>query len=73
MYKATVGKKYITITPKPKFSLAGGLKIQYDRDTDHYTDWATADVKAGQSRYSLPSPDLMLGRKVIRALVIQPQ
>lgn len=73
MYKATVGKKFITITPKPKFSLAGGLKIQFDYGTATFTPYCTTDVIAGKSRYLLPPPGTMLGRKIIRAFVIQPQ
>lgn len=49
-----VGKKYITIIPKPVEDKFNGLHIEFDKETEYNTKFATADIVKGKNRYSLP-------------------
>ena len=69
MSKVTIGKKFITITPKPSKFVLGGLKVRFNRDRDTVIAYATTDIIADRSRYLKPDVD---DRFVIEAFLNEP-
>lgn len=55
--KITVGKKFITIVPKPTKDIPNGLKATFNRDGKYVTAYATCDIIKGKSRYLMPKVD----------------
>ena len=66
-YKVRIGKKFITISPKPLENIPNGLKIRYNKEGDIVTAFATCDVIKGKQRYTKPHESLSMGRHVQEA------
>lgn len=67
--KATLGKKYITITPKPTKDIPDGLGIEYGTETQTLRVKATTDIIKGKSRYTRPTFTEAEGRKIIKTYI----
>lgn len=52
--KITLGKKFVTLSPKPTTFKVGGIKATFNRDGKYVEATATCDIVAGKSRYMLP-------------------
>lgn len=65
--KVTVGKKFITITPKPDRNIPNGLTAKFNRDGEFVTAYATCNIVKGKSRYKKPDYPSYDGRHVIEA------
>lgn len=67
--KVSIGKKYLTITPKPKKNVANGIVLLLDRETAIYKPTVSHDLIKGKSRYLLPDRKFLEGRKIVEAHV----
>lgn len=67
MYKIKIGKKYITLSPRPKETILNALYIQFNKSTSTTLPLAYTDIKEGQIRYSLLY--LPKGIKIIGAYI----
>jgi hypothetical protein len=66
-YRASIGKKFITIIPKPKSHILKGLRVYLQDVNDNYTTpmLIYTDIIKGKPRYSY-SHAILPHQKVIR-------
>lgn len=65
MFKIKKTRKYIILSPVPQKTVFNALVIEFDKETESCTKLATADIREGQSKYSLPDDK----RKIIKIYV----
>lgn len=66
--KITLGKKFVTITPKPIEDIPNGIKITFENDTsDIIQPIAFTNILKGKSRYMLPTKEFSNNGAVIKA------
>ena len=66
-YKVNIGKKYITVIPKPLIDIKNGLKVKFQKETDLLSAYTTTDIIKGKQRYFKPKDS----RQILEAYIQQ--